>query len=219
VSARTTVSAALALLSVGAFTGVASAVPAKGEADLRLTIAYRQAEYQPNADLEATVTVENVGTATAEGLTFSFDGNCSLPSKETEKLTSLKRLEPGEKKSEVLIGKQRNANEVTGTLTAKVGIAGVVDPTPADNEASATVKIVKAVGVAHGTAGRPGPRVHGRQRRRHHAAGRPRPGPRARRRAHRSAQGEVRLVFRLSAGGGAPRHPQRTVCTQLGGTT
>jgi protocatechuate 3,4-dioxygenase beta subunit len=151
VSARTTVAAALALLLAGAFTGIASAEPAKGEADLRLTIAYQQAEYQPGANLDALVTVENVGAAPAEGFTFTFGGNYVLPKAETEKLTSLKRLEPGEKKSAVLVGTQGNANEVTGTLTAKVGIPGVVDPTPADNEAGATVKIVKAVGAVNGT--------------------------------------------------------------------
>jgi LPXTG-motif cell wall-anchored protein len=156
VSARRTVAAALALLLAGSFTGVASAEPAeaepgKGGADLKVTVAYQQAEYEPGANLEAVVTVQNVGTATAEGPVFAFGGNYELPKAEQEKLTGLKRLEPGDKQPVVLVGKQGNANEVTGTLTVKVGIPGVADPTPADNEATATVKIVKAVGAVNGT--------------------------------------------------------------------
>jgi LPXTG-motif cell wall-anchored protein len=144
-------SAALVLLLAGSFTGVASAEPAKDQADLKLTIAYEQAEYLPNADLKATVTVENVGTATAEGFKFVFGGNYSMPPTEYAKVTDLKRLAPGEKHSAVVVGQQRNTNEVTGTVFARVFLEGIVDPTPADNEFTATTKIVKPTGAVNGT--------------------------------------------------------------------
>ncbi len=144
-------SAALALLLAGTFTGVASAEPAKGVADLRVTVAYQQAEYEPGAELAAAVTVENVGTATAEGFTFAFGGNHALPPKESAKLTELKRLDPAQKLSVVVVGQPVNANEVSGTLSVKVTVDGVVDPTPADNEATATTKIVKPRGAVNGT--------------------------------------------------------------------
>jgi len=144
-------SAALALLLAGTFAGVASAEPAKGQADLRLTITYGQSEYQPGADLEATVTVENVGTATAEGFKFDFKANYEVPPEQYEKAKDFKRLEPGEQHKAVVVGKQRNTNEVTGTLFARVDVDGVVDPTPADNEFTAKTSIGKAQGAVNGT--------------------------------------------------------------------
>lgn len=145
------VSAALVLLLAGTSAGVASAEPAEGRADLRVTIAYGQAEYPPGADLAATVTVENTGTATAEGLTFEFKANYEVPPEEYAKVRDLKRLEPGGKHSAVVVGRQRNTNEVTGTLFARVDVEGVVDPTPADNEFTAKTGIGLARGAVNGT--------------------------------------------------------------------
>ncbi|MEO6083470.1 MAG: carboxypeptidase regulatory-like domain-containing protein [Umezawaea sp.] len=150
-SARSTASAALALLLAGSFTGVASAEPAKDQADLRLTIAYEQAEYEPNADLKATVTIENVGNATAKGFKFVFNDNYSMPLTEYAKVTDFEQLDPGKKHSAVVVGRQRNTNEVTGRIFGRVFLEGVVDPTPADNEFTATTKIVQPTGAVNGT--------------------------------------------------------------------
>ncbi|MFD9734233.1 hypothetical protein [Umezawaea sp. NPDC059074] len=149
-SARSTIAAGLALLLVGAFTGVASAVPAK-EPDLKVTVAYEKAEYPPGADLAATVTVENVGTVAAEGVKVTFSGNYVPSDKTTAAFADLKRIEPEGKVSAVVVGKPANGNEVVGTLVVQAVADGVVDPTPDDNRATATTKIVNPVGAVTGT--------------------------------------------------------------------
>lgn len=144
-------SAALALLLAGTFAGAASAEPAKGQADLRLTISYGQGEYPPGADLAATVTVENVGTAAAEGLKFDLRANYEVSPEEYEKAKDVKRLEPGQRHTAVVVGRQRNTNEVTATFFGRVDVDGAVDPTPADNEFTAKAAIGNSLGAVNGT--------------------------------------------------------------------